>query len=156
MLWCSWRGRRRRKFKRQEALRRIGRVAYCNLLDDQTIEPQNEGPYDVIFISDCLCCICFTPQEFEAAIARISKLLKPGGKLVITEEELSEDCHDPYYVGKEKFLYYAVSPQVLRSIVEKLGYRDIQQRSVPSKWIPNEGEEESKCCGYQLLTATKG
>ena len=42
------------------------------------------------------------------------------------------------------------------TIVEKLGYRDIQQRSIPSKWIPNEGEEESKCCGYLLLTATYG
>ena len=142
--------------KRQEALRRIGKVAACNLLDDQTIEPQYKGPYDVIFISQCLCCVCFTPQEYETAIAKISQLLKPGGKLAITDTELLEDCVDPYYVGKEKFSYYAVTPQVLKSIVEKLGFRDIQQTSMPCQYIPKEGEEDTKFLGFQFLTAIYG
>lgn len=143
--------------KRQDALRRIGKVAACNLLNDQAIEPQYEGPYDVVFISQCLCCVCFTPHEFEVGIARISKLLKPGGKLAILECELSEDCTDPYYVGKEKFMYYVPSPQVLKSIVEKLGYRDIQQKSVPWVFVPKEGEEDTGTfCGFQFLTATYG
>ena len=69
----------------QDHLRRLVKgVIPCDILcDPPLLVPGYEGPYDIILSSLCLSAACTTHEEYSQAIGRLTKYLKPGGKLIL-------------------------------------------------------------------------
>ena len=112
--------------KRQDDLRRLVKgVIPCDILrDPPLLVPGYEGPYDIIFSSLCLVVACTTHEEYSQAIGRLTKYLKPGGKLILQSVQ-SSGGHHYYYVGSEKFFFMSVTPEFLNSALSENGYKDI-------------------------------
>ena len=112
--------------KRQDDLRRLAKgVIPCDILrDPPLLVPGYEGPYDIIFSSLCLVCACTTHEEYSQSIGRLTKYLKPGGKLIL--QSLQSPVGSYYfYIGSEKFFSLSVTPEFLNSTLSKNGYKDI-------------------------------
>ena len=75
--------------EREETLRNVVKaVAYCNVLEDTSIEDGFEGPYDVIIESACLAAACTSTKSFKEAVLRLNRLLKPGGTMLMWGPEI--------------------------------------------------------------------
>ena len=124
--------------KRQDDLRRLVKgVIPCDALHDPPLlVPGYEGPYDIIFSSLCLTAACTTHEEYSQAIGRLTKYLKPGGKLILQGLRPKEDSeYLYYYVGSEKFLGLCVTPEFRKSALIENGYTDISVTVQPREGI---------------------
>ena len=112
--------------KRQDDLRHLVKgVIPCDILrDPPLLVPGYEGPYDIIFSSLCLTAACTTHEEYSQAIGRLTKYLKPGGKLILQSAQTLEMYHY-YYVGSEKFFSLSTTPEFLNSVLSENGYKDV-------------------------------
>ena len=112
--------------KRQDDLRCLVKgVIPCDILHDPPLlVPGYEGPYDIIFSSLCLVAACTTHEEYSQSIGRLTKYLKPGGKLIIQSVQSSAGNHC-YSVGSEKFFFLSVTPEFFNSALSENGYKDI-------------------------------
>ena len=119
--------------KRQDDLRSVVKgVIPCDILrDPPLLVPGYEGPYDIIFSSLCLTAACTTHEEYSQAIGRLTKYLKPGGKLILQGTRPREDSEYYYYVGSEKFLALSVTPEFRNSTLIENGYKDISNTFQP-------------------------
>ena len=122
--------------KRQDDLRRLVKgVIPCDILrDPPLLVPGYEGPYDIIFSSLCLVCACTTHEEYSQAIGRLTKYLKPGGKLILQIIQSSGSYHY-YHVGSEKFFTLSVTTEFQNSTLSESGYKDISNTVQPFKGI---------------------
>ena len=114
--------------QRQDDLRSLVKaVVHCDITQDTPIEPGYEGPYDVIYTSLCITVASTSVQEYSNNVQRLSKLLKPGGKLVINNAEarVAGNTVFTYYVNKEKFQAFSLTDDALIRLLEENGYRDI-------------------------------
>ena len=114
--------------KRQDDLRRLVKgVIPCDILcDPPLLVPGYEGPYDIIFSSLCLTTACTTREEYSQAIGRVTKYLKPGGKLILQGVRTSGDADYYYYsVGSEQFYALSVTPEFRSFALSENGYKDI-------------------------------
>ena len=69
--------------EREETLRKVVKgVVHCDVLEDSVIQKGFEGPYDVIIEQGCLVAACPTPESFKLYLERLTRLLKPGGRMV--------------------------------------------------------------------------
>ena len=122
--------------KRQDDLRHLVKgVIPCDILrDPPLLVPGYEGPYDIIFSSLCLTAACTTHEEYSQAIGRLTKYLKPGGKLILQSVQSSGSYH--YYdVGSEKFFSLSVTPEFQNSTLSENGYKDINNTVQPFNGI---------------------
>ena len=112
--------------KRQDDLKHLVKgVIPCDILHDPPLlVPGYEGPYDIIFSSLCITAACTTHEEFSQAIGRLTKYVKPDGKLILLTVQ-SPGRHHYYYVGSEKFFSLSVTPEFLNSTLSENGYKDI-------------------------------
>ena len=114
--------------KRQDDLRSlVKRVIPCDALQDPPLlVPDYEGPYDIIFSSLCLTAACTTHEEYSQSISRLTKYLKPGGKLILQDTRPLDDLEYHYYfVGSEKFFALSVTHEFVNSALSENGYKDI-------------------------------
>ena len=69
--------------EREEMLRKVVKgVVHCNVLEDPVIQNGFEGPYDMIIEQGCLIAACSTPESFKNCLGRLTRLLKPGGRML--------------------------------------------------------------------------
>ena len=128
--------------EREEQLRKlIKAVVPCDITKDPPIQAGYEGPYDVIVSSLCLDCASQTLEDYGAAVSKLSKLLKPGGKICLNSVEGIEDTNF-YMVGSQKFHGLNVTEQQQTTILKERGFYDIQvtrqPRDTPGVNIPQE------------------
>ena len=112
--------------KRQDDLRCLVKgVVPCNILcDPPLLAPGYEGPYDIVFSSLCVSCATTTHEEYSQAIGRLTRHIKPGGKLILNSVEGTEE-HRYYCVGSEKFYSLSVTPELINDVLTRNGYKDI-------------------------------
>ena len=130
---------------RQEEMRRLVKaVVPCDITKDPPIEPTYQGPYDIIYSSLCLECACDTLGEYAGAVSKLSKLIKPGGKLVLNAVE-GHGKFSFYVVGGEKFVSLSLTEEALTAILQQNGFIDIriqrQTRDTPGVNIPQETDD---------------
>ena len=74
---------------------------------------------------DAIGCAYSSVAGYETGVAKLAKLVKPGGKLCLYENMGSESIF--YAVGSEKFYSLILPQDVLTDILAKLGFQDIMQ-----------------------------
>lgn len=74
---------------REEMLRSILKsVTPCDIFKPQPLE--DPGPYDIIFSGLCLEYICPSYDSYRESVAKLARLLKPGGTLLMRSGENSQ------------------------------------------------------------------
>ena len=63
---------------REKRMRKIAKVAFCDILSETPIQNGYEGPYDVIVECGCLDAACSEIQSFRRCTKVLTSLLKPG------------------------------------------------------------------------------
>lgn len=86
---------------------------------DGTIFPIDSGQYDAILCNQVLEHV-FNPDEF---LAEIRRVLKPGGKMLLTVPFVWDEHEQPYD-------YARYSSFGLRALLEKNGFRIVEQRKL--------------------------
>ena len=131
---------------------------HCDITQDTPIEPGYEGPYDVIYSGLCLNVGATSVKEYSNNIKRLSKLLKPRGKLVINNVEARNANNSiyMYYVKKEKYQALSLTTDTLAEVLEENGYNVTMTRSLVEK---TEGAAERlspEALAMRFVVATKG
>ena len=115
-----------------EMRKTIKAVVHCNIFDDNPIEKGYEGPYDVVMSNLCLDGACKTIDEFKMGLRKLASLLKPGGKLTMYVDAISDDNvgkNYSYGVGDsddmERFNFIGFSREFLTAVLEGAGFTDI-------------------------------
>ena len=124
--------------KRQDDLRRLVKgVIPCDIVcDPPLLVPGYEGPYDIIFSSFCICNGCTSCEEYSQAIGRLTKYLKPGGKMVLQSfRPLGDSEFIHYSIGSGKFVALSVTPEFQISALSENGYKDISVTIQPFEGI---------------------
>ena len=72
--------------EREETLRSVLKsVIPCDIFQPQPLD--DIGPYDIIFTSFCLECVCPSNDSYRESVAKLGHLLKPGGTLLMQGTE---------------------------------------------------------------------
>ena len=112
---------------REEKLRSVIKaIVACDALQESPIQLGYEGPYDVIITCLCLGPACATEEEYKSAVAKLSSLLKPGGRIVIycTEGEKHFDLHLDSILS-EKFRVLTESEELVTTSLTDAGFKNI-------------------------------
>lgn len=117
--------------KRQEDVRRLVKaVADCDLSQDPPIErTYSEQFYDVVMTSFCLCCAAQSHEEYRLGIAKLGKLVKPGGILTLYDAEIKSDSVETRRVGETDFMCVGVTREFVVNALSDAGFSDICVRS---------------------------
>ena len=87
--------------EREEKLRKIAKVAYCDVLSPTPMEKGFEGPYDVLIEYGCLDAACSDLESYKTCVKNMAPLVKPGGVLV--RASLNGKSNAVYDVGDRTF-----------------------------------------------------
>ena len=108
--------------ERQEDVRRLVKaVVHCDLTQDPPIERGYDQQYDVVMSSLCIDVVARTREEYSQGMNKLSKLVKPGGTLLILGTEIrGEDGF--YVVGEEKFRAFGVASDFAAKAMTNAGF----------------------------------
>ena len=115
--------------EREVELRRaIRAVVRCDIFEGNPIEAGYEGPYDIVMSNMCLDGACTSVEEFKDTVAKLSRLVKSGGKLTVITNSyptLGNCC--TYGVGEsaEKFPSVSITREFLLTTLANAGFVDI-------------------------------
>ena len=135
--------------KRQELVREVVKaVVPCDLTQDPPIEGGYDKEYDVV-----LCCLCVaaasqTSEDHFQGIAKLGKLVKPGGILLIYEPEMETCSQGAYYFGESSFAYYAVTREFITKALKSAGFTEISVKSCNH-------DEKRKSLGFMFMQCKK-
>ena len=112
--------------EREERLRKIGRVAFCDIFSEQTMESGFEGPYDVVLECGCLEAACSDEESYRKGMRVLAALLRPEGLFVHygrNSVSFMEDrvCSD----GGKEYSCIHLSHEYIVSVLKEDGFRDI-------------------------------
>ena len=134
--------------REDELRRRIKAVVSCDITADQPIQPGYEGPYDVVSACLAIGCAYSSVAGYETGVAKLAKLVKPGGKLCLYENIGTDTIS--YAVGPETFYSLSFTEDVLKGILAKLGFQNIQV----TKRLYDD-VDDNPCKGLMFVVATK-
>ena len=120
--------------EREEQLRKVvTAVVSCDITKDCIIEKGHEGPYDVVFSCLCLAVACATKDAYAAAVLKLSKLLKPGGWIVLVVPLPKPEVKDQdfYVIDANKFHCLIVDEDFVRSCLQQAGFCNIEINLLP-------------------------
>ena len=121
--------------KRQEDVRRLVKaVVSCDIFKDPPIEKAFGEPaprYDVVMSSFTVCSAARSHAEYRMGVAKLGKLVKPGGVLMLYDTESTEDKMKTLSIGETAIRYVGVTRAFVVSAVEDAGLSDIRVRSGP-------------------------
>ena len=94
--------------QRQEELRKLVRaIVPCDATKDPPIAPGYQGPYDLINCSLCLAVAALSIEEYSNYLGRLTKMLKPGGKLFLNSIDARDGAtHFDYPTGEDNSQYF--------------------------------------------------
>ena len=89
--------------EREQRLRKISKVVFCDALSETPMEKGYEGPYDILLECGCLDAACSNKQTFDKCVKVLHSLLKPGGILIRVSPNAITDTENLVYCvgGKE-------------------------------------------------------
>ncbi|XP_078697820.1 nicotinamide N-methyltransferase-like [Branchiostoma floridae x Branchiostoma belcheri] len=109
----------------------IKAVIPCDVTKPDPLTPHEYEQFDVITSMKCLEVACPTRESYSAAVRSITRLLKPGGTLVMISV-ISESFHT---IGGHKFFTLTVDESFIEEVLKAAGYEaiDIKMFPAPSK-----------------------
>lgn len=121
-------GEREARNREEELRKAIKATVQCDIFQDNPIEAGYEGPYDIIMSNQCIDGASKSLEEFQAGVAKVVQLLKPGGKLtMITNSNINLGRSCTYTVGEsgEKFPSVGITREFLVATLEGIGIMDL-------------------------------
>ena len=118
--------------EREEKMRSIAKVAFCNVVLESPMERGFEGPYDVILECGCLEAACSCDESYRSSMKVLAGLLKPDGMFVhcgINGLSFIEGL--VYPVGGEEYSCIRLSHEYIASILKEDGFGDIVTDYLP-------------------------
>ncbi|XP_031563646.1 nicotinamide N-methyltransferase-like [Actinia tenebrosa] len=110
--------------KREDELRqKIRAIVPCDIKSDNILEiPASLGdkygpPYDVVATSLCLEAVVESEQEYKDTVAKLAKLVKPGGYLMMYAV-ISQTF---YMVGSKKFSSFCLTKEMVEESMKDTG-----------------------------------
>ena len=128
MQTLEGKGEREARNREEELRKAIKATVQCDIFQDNPIEAGYEGPYDIIMSNQCIDGASKSLEEFQAGIAKLVQLLKPGGKLtMITNSNINLGKSCTYTVGEsgEKFPSVGITREFLAATLERIGIMDL-------------------------------
>ena len=108
--------------ERQEQVRKLVKaVVHCDLTQDPPIDKDYDKLYDVVISSMVVECIAQNYDEYNILMSRLSKLVKPGGLLLLYGVENNEF----YTVGDFTFKNFPISSEMAMAAVKNAGFADV-------------------------------
>ncbi len=92
--------------EREQRVRQISKVVFCDVFSETPIEKGYEGPYDVILQCACLEGTCSDMNSFKTCMRRLTSLLKPGGLLFDFATDSAVDTFGLNYVVGDRVYSY--------------------------------------------------
>ena len=123
-------GEKEAREREMEVRKKIKAVVHCDIFEDNPIESGYEGPYDIIMANGCIDGACKSIEEFNAGVIKVTRLLKPGGNLIMTTNSCNHlgRCYT-YAAGQgeslTKFPFVSITREFLLATVENAGYTNL-------------------------------
>jgi SAM-dependent methyltransferase len=121
-------GEREAREREKELRKAIKATVQCDIFQDSPIEAGYEGPYDIVMSNQCIDGASKSLKEFQAGVAKLAQLLKPGGRLtMITNSNINLGRSCTYSVGEsgEKFPSVGITREFLTATLESIGFMDL-------------------------------
>ena len=140
--------------KREKQLRKVVKaVVPCDITQDQPIEKGFEGPFDIVCNFACIETGCRTLEEYRCAIAKLDRLLKPGGTLVhFSADRTNTEGLGSYPVGTARFYVLPITREFVIATLEQNGFSDISANTLSSTSLPS---DVGDAVGFTFITAVK-
>ena len=143
---------------REDQLRKLVKaIVPCDITQEPPIPAGYEGPYDVVVSSLVLECAFSSLESYSVGLSKLSKLVKPGGKLCLNSVEGKGTTHF-YVVGSERFQGLNLTAEKITAMLTEKGFHDIrverQPRDAPGVTITGP-QKEGDFTALLFVTATK-
>ena len=145
--------------EREQRVRQISKVVFCDAVSETPIEKGYEGPYDILFDCGCLDAACSDKEAFKKCITILRPLLKPGGTLVRVSPNATVDTENLVYsVGGKERRCIRLTHEYVVSVLKESGFQDISVAFTPLD--PNTTGEfhqliKETSNGYHFISARK-
>ena len=144
--------------QREERMRQIAKVVYCDAQAEPLIEKGYEGPYDVVLEFGCLMAACIDKQNYQSCMKPLTSLLKPGGVFVhYSSNSNSSDDKEKlrYPVGDKEFPYIGLNHEYITTLLKE----DEEFTDICSDFVPLDPNTSSaflpKRNGFHFISAKK-
>ena len=119
--------------ERKETLRNaIKAVVHCDIFQQEPVADQ--GPYDIVTSCLCLEYVCQNTEDYREGIAKLARLLKPGGTLLMQTDENV----DAWIVAGSKIQTHPVSREVLTKALQSAGFSHIAIDTLPRESLADD------------------
>ena len=137
--------------ERKETLRSaIKAVVHCDIFQPEPVADQ--GPYDIVTSCLCLEYVCQNTEDYREGIAKLARLLKPGGTLLMQTDENV----DAWIFAGSKIQTHPISREVLTEALQSAGFSHIAIDTLPYDSLPADVlETVSNITSTVFVTATK-
>ena len=137
--------------ERKETLRNaIKAVVHCDIFQPEPVA--DKGPYDIVTSCLCLEYVCPTIEDYREGIAKLARLLKPGGTLLMQSDE---NVRAWTFAGT-RIQANPISREVLMDSLESAGFSHIAVDILPYESLPEDVlETVSNITSTVFVTATK-
>ena len=118
--------------EREEQLRKVGKIVFCDALSETPMEKGYEGPYDVILECGCLDAACANKESYRSCMKVLASLLKPGGTFIrYSNNCVAEYEQQAYHVGDQTFHCICFNYKYIVSFLKQEGFVDVQSHFMP-------------------------
>ena len=137
--------------KRKETLRSaIKAVMHCDIFQPEPVA--DKGPYDIVTSCLCLEYVCQSTEDYREGIAKLARLLKPGGTLLMQSDENA----DAWTFAGRRMQANPISREVLIESLESAGFSHIVIDTLPYESLPADVlDTVSNITSTVFVTATK-
>ena len=146
--------------EREQRMRKISKVVFCDALSETPMEKGYEGSYDVVLDMQCLDAVCAEKKDFIKCVRNLHSLLKPGGMFVrVATNALSETRNQVLWsVGGKDYTCIRFTHEFVTSVLRESGFRE-----VIASWAPLDPNTtghyhemvKKTSDGYHFITAVK-
>ena len=143
--------------ERVERIRRVVKaVVHCDLSKDPPIEKGYDLQYDVINSCFCLCVAAKSHEEYHQGVAKLAKMIKPGGVLMVYESEHRECQMATYRIKNYTSSYVAVTSDFAVRAFRDAGFVEVTVRFMEMDPKHPFRIERPERIGYFHIVGVKG
>ena len=119
--------------EREQRMRKISKVVFCDVLSETPMEKGYEGPYDIILQCGCLESACSDLDTFTSCMKTLEKLLKPGGLLFdfASDAPVDTTLGLKYRVGDEVHTFIRLTRSTVASVMRGCGLSVVDVHFAP-------------------------
>ena len=141
---------------RKEQVRKLTKaVVPCDITQDPPIESGYQRQYDVVVTNLVLVCSSRSQKDYLNNLKKLIKMVKPGGRIMISDPERSDTEGGFYVVGGVKFITASVTSDFVIEALKNAGFDDILCKKWKKHVEPNTEDDDPCFWGYFFLCGKK-